>query len=494
MAPIGARIGSALQQGRRFCSGALRMTEASTFFRLYGCACEGLLIPAWEIQAKQGWCVYGRNGSGKQLIDKLLVGELAPKSGECHEYLDASQIALISFERQQATYEEEWRLAATDIIPEDEWGTRVSDFLPATRLADPLIDALNMGHRLEAFYRELSTGESRKLMVLKALMEDARLLICDNPFDSLDQATVVALNKAFGMAVEAGASVVLLLSNRTDIPEWVTQFAYVEDGLMAVCAPGSRAEQLAELEEVAGRHAVVQPGIPDDSIALESYSAPFIAELNQCVVQYGGRRVLDNITLQIAPLQHTLVTGENGAGKSTLLGLITGDCLQCFSNDVSIFGYRRGSGESVWEIRRHLGLVSSDLHRRYTVRCDVLSVVCSGFFDSIGLYDTPAEIHLRIGREWLAAVGMADKAATLFQSLSYGEQRLILIARAMVKSPLLLVLDEPTQGLDEVNRERILGFMSAIEARQHSTLLFVSHREDEFLPLFQQHIHLRITL
>ena len=122
-----------------------------------------------------------------------------------------------------------------------------------------------------------------------------------------------------------------------------------------------------------------------------------------------------------------------------MLGLITGDCLQCFSNDVSIIGHRRGSGESVWEIKRHLGLVSNDLHRRYTVRCDVLSVVCSGFFDSIGLYDTPTEMHLRIGREWLAAVGMADKGTTLFQSLSYGEQRLVLIARAMVKSPLLLV-------------------------------------------------------
>ena len=177
-----------------------------------------------------------------------------------------------------------------------------------------------------------------------------------------------------------------------------------------------------------------------------------------------------------------------------MLGLITGDCLQCFSNDVSVFGHRRGGGESVWEIKRHLGLVSNDLHRRYTVRCDVLSVVCSGFFDSIGVYDISSEMQIRIAKEWLVAVDMADKASAMFQSLSYGEQRLVLIARAMVKSPLLLVLDEPTQGLDEINRERILGFMSAIEARQHSTLLFVSHREDEFLPLFQQHVHLRLSL
>jgi molybdate transport system ATP-binding protein len=423
-----------------------------------------------------------------------LVGEITPQAGRVEHVLGQQDIALISFERQQAIYEEEWRLAATDMIPEDEWGTRVADFLPSSRLDDPLVDALNMRHRLRAFYRELSTGESRKLMVLKALLEDARLLVCDNPFDSLDPGTVAALNEALRRAVASGASVVLLLSNRSDIPTWVGRFAYIDEGLMTVFDGESREAQLAQLEASVSGDQIVQPGIPDDAIQLESYEAPYVAELNDCTVQYGGRQVLRELTVKIAPLQHTLVTGENGAGKSTLLGLITGDCMQCFSNDVTVFGHRRGSGESVWEIKRHLGLVSNDLHRRYTVRCDVLSVICSGFFDSIGLYDAPTEQQVRLGKEWLRAVGIADQVETPFQSLSYGEQRLVLIARAMVKSPLLLVLDEPTQGLDELNRERILGFMSAIEARRHSTLLFVSHRADEFLPLFKQHIHLTLNL
>ena len=162
------------------------------------------------------------------------------------------------------------------------------------------------------------------------------------------------------------------------------------------------------------------------------------------------------------------------------------------SNDVSIFGHRRGSGESVWEIKRHLGLVSNDLHRRYTVRCG-RPLWCVR--DSLIRSDctTPQRRCICALARSGSPLGMPTKHHS-FQSLSYGEQRLVLIARAMVKSPLLLVLDEPTQGLDEVNRERILGFMSAIEARQHSTLLFVSHREDEFLPLFQQHVHLRMTL
>jgi molybdate transport system ATP-binding protein len=438
--------------------------------------------------------LFGLNGSGKQVVDNLLVGEIAPQKGRVEHRLSQQDIALISFERQQAIYEEEWRLAATDIIPEDERGTRVADFLPLSRLDDPLIDALNMRYRLNAFYRELSTGESRKLMVLKALLEGARLLVCDNPFDSLDQKTVAALNETLCQVVASGASVVLLLSNRSDIPPWVERFAHIDEGLMVVFDGESREAQLAQLEASVGGDQIVQPGIPDDAIQLESYEAPYVAELNDCTVQYGGRQVLRELTVKIAPLQHTLVTGENGAGKSTLLGLITGDCMQCFSNDVTVFGHRRGSGESVWEIKRHLGLVSNDLHRRYTVRCDVLSVICSGFFDSIGLYDAPTEQQVRLGKEWLRAVGIADQVETPFQSLSYGEQRLVLIARAMVKSPLLLVLDEPTQGLDELNRERILGFMSAIEARRHSTLLFVSHRADEFLPLFKQHIHLTLNL
>ncbi len=455
---------------------------------------DGLNIPAWRICGGQAWCIFGRNGSGKQLLDRLLVGELATESGLIDRRIAIADIALISFESQQAVYEHERRLAATDLLTDDESGTRVADFLPAEKLDDPLIDQLNLRHRLQAFYRELSTGESRKLLVLKALLEDSQLLVCDNPFDGLDPDAVAAISRAFEHAIQRGVAVVLLLSNRSDIPAWVTYFGYVEDGELAVLSAVSREQALVELGECVAESSQAQPGIPEDAIALAQYDAPFIAQLTQCTVRYGGRPVIGDLSLSIAPLQHTLVTGENGAGKSTLLGLITGDCPQCFSNDVTVFGHRRGTGESVWDIKRHLGLVSNDLHRRYTVRCDVLAAVCSGFHDSIGLYDPLSDFQTRLGREWLAAVGMEAKASLPFHSLSYGEQRLVLIARAMVKSPLLLVLDEPTQGLDEINRDRILSFLTTIETRRHSTLLFVSHREDEHLPLFRQHIHLKLTL
>ena len=224
---------------------------------------------------------------------------------------------------------------------------------------------------------------------------------------------------------------------------------------------------------------------------LSDYPFEHLVALNDCTVSFGGKTVLDHINFTIAPLQHTLITGENGAGKSTLLGLITGDCPQCYSNDVSVLGHKRGSGESVWDIKHLMGIVSSDLHRRYRVRCNVLTVVCSGFFDSIGVYEAISEHQQTIARQWLTAAGLGDRASNGFQTLSYGEQRLVLIARALVKSPLLLVLDEPTQGLDELNRNRVLDLLRTLDARQHSTVVFVSHRADEYLPMFKQHRHLK---
>jgi len=155
--------------------------------------CDGLEVASWRVNTGEAWCVFGRNGSGKQLLDRLLTGDLTPRKGQLSIAVASSKIRLVSFEAQQAIYEEERRLAAGDWIPEDEQGTRVEDFLPRDKLDDPLIDTLKMRHRLHAFYRELSTGESRKLLVLKAILEDAQLLLCDNPFDSLDQQSVVAL-------------------------------------------------------------------------------------------------------------------------------------------------------------------------------------------------------------------------------------------------------------------------------------------------------------
>ena len=449
-----------------------------------------LAISEWHIAEGDAWCVVGPNGAGKQYVDQLLLGELrVDLPGSVTRDLAREEISLVSFEQQQEVFEREMKLAATDLLPESETATLTADFLPADRLGAPLIDALNLRHRLDSPYSQLSTGESRKLLIAQAVLTGAKMLVLDNPFDSLDPAACNSLSDALESIWRQGSTLVLLLSNRGDIPPWCQSLAVVSNGQLDALGALDSPASVAALDDLFAP--VQQPDWPDQALRLEQFRHDYIVDIRNANVRYGSKQVLTDLTLQLAPLEHTLVTGDNGSGKSTLLGLITGDNPQCYSNDVRVLGYARGRGESIWELKQQMGIVSSELHRLYRVRCDALTVVCSGFFDSIGVYDTVNEVQAGIARQWLTAAGLGGRDTDPFHQMSYGEQRLVLIARALVKSPLLLVLDEPTQGLDELNRARVLNLLTTLEARRHTTLIFVSHRQDEHLPLFQQHLHLQ---
>jgi len=451
-----------------------------------------LAIKRWQISLGDSWCVIGRNGAGKQLVDQLLTGELSDRGDRCRieRGIPPDQIALISFEKQQVLFEAQMKLAANDFLSDADTATRAREFLPQASLSDPLIDKLGLRHRLDARYTELSTGESRKLLVLEAIFKGAQLLILDNPYDSLDPASCQVLSATLAQLCARGITMVFLLSNRQDIPSWCQQRAVVDGGKLHVLtqlSPNTVDERIAKALHLTH---VEQPDWPETVIGLNDYPHKHLVALRHCQVSYGGAMALSDLSLHIKPLEHTLITGENGSGKSTLLGLVTGDCPQCYSNDVTVLGFRRGRGESIWDIKANMGIVSNDLHRRYRVHCNVETAVVSGFFDSIGVYEPVSDHQRAIAQQWLAAAGLAHSHNKPLQTLSYGEQRLVLIARALVKSPLLLILDEPTQGLDELNRQRFLHLLKVLELRRHSTVLFVSHREDEYLDMFAQHVHL----
>ncbi|WP_077342876.1 ATP-binding cassette domain-containing protein [Pseudocolwellia agarivorans] len=448
-----------------------------------------LTIKNWQLNKNESWCVLGRNGSGKQYIDQLLTGDLSPYSAEQLTLPDKNKVGMISFETQQEVYEHELKIDASDFINANDIGTQAKDFLPESKWNDPLIAEFGLSHRLETGYRQLSTGEGRKLLILQAIFNGIELLVCDNPFDSLDVESCDALSKALERLSSNGISIVLMLSNRQDIPSWCNNIAFIERGQFDVIGKLENTETKNQLD------ALLAP-IPDETTwpentkQLSDYQHSYLVKLNQGRVRYSGVNVFENLDVAIKPLQHTLITGKNGSGKSTLMQLITGDCPQCYSNDIQVLGYQRGSGESIWELKKQMGIVSSEMHRQYRVNCDLLTVVLSGFYDSIGLYEQPSPSQVIIARQWLKKIGLLAHQHSVFNSLSYGEQRLALIARALVKSPYLIILDEPTQGLDELNRHRLLNFLEHLDKQKHSTMLLVSHREDEFLPIFKQHIKL----
>jgi len=453
-----------------------------------------LTISHWKIIENESWCVLGRNGSGKQYLDQLLTGQLL--TGK-ESYYSADQltlpkptkVAMVSFETQQAIYEHELKIDNTDFNDTYDLGTLAKEFLPQEQLTHPLIAEFGLAHKLDTGYRQLSTGEGRKLLILQAILSGVELLVCDNPFDSLDEASCIALSQILGRLVKQNINVLLMLSNRQDIPDWCQNIAFIERGQLEVIGKLNNEATKRQLDVLLSPPSE-NLDWPQTMNTLADYQHNHLVKLSNGKVQYGGVNVFENLNVAIKPLQHTLITGGNGCGKSTLMQLITGDCTQCYSNDLEVLGFKRGSGESIWQLKQHMGIVSSELHRQYRVNGDLLTVVLSGLFDSIGLYQKPENYQIAIARQWLVMVGLLEYQHTLFNDLSYGEQRLALIARALVKSPYLLILDEPTQGLDEVNRHRVLNFLEVLVQQKHSTLLLVSHRKDEHLPIFTQHIAL----
>jgi molybdate transport system ATP-binding protein len=204
-----------------------------------------------------------------------------------------------------------------------------------------------------------------------------------------------------------------------------------------------------------------------------------LVRLKEVSIRYGEITIFENLSWTIERNQHWQLTGPNGSGKTGLLSLITGDHPQCYVNDIFVFGFQRGHGESIWQIKQYIGYVSTALHWEYRVSTSVRNVIISGFYDSIGLYSKYTDRQREIANAWLAVLGMSGRADEPFNKLSYGDQRLLLIARSMVKHPPLLILDEPCLGLDDMNRQRVLALIEKICVGSETSVIYVNHHPED---------------
>ena len=213
-------------------------------------------------------------------------------------------------------------------------------------------------------------------------------------------------------------------------------------------------------------------------------------EMEGVNISYGKRTILQHLDWRVRSGEKWNVTGSNGSGKSTLLSLVCADNPQAYSQRITLFDRPRGSGESIWDIKRHIGYVSPELHRAFRINAPAADIVASGFFDTAGLFRSPNEEQLRICSQWLETFGVAELGQRSFIRLSSGEQRLILLIRAFVKDPDLLILDEPFHGLDYRRRQRALQVIEAFCRRPHKTLLFVTHYPEELPDCIEHTLHL----
>lgn len=446
-------------------------------------------IEELELSSGQTTCFLGRNASGKSLVGSLIAGDLTPEAG-CIQGIPAS-VSLLSFERLQQDYEQELANDETDFQDSLDYGSTGRELLLATgHSLGKIEDAarrFQLTELLDRGCRQFSTGELRRITLLKEVLRDPELLILDEPYEGLDHASQLSLGDFFQQLAVSGKRLLFLANRLQDVPEWSDRLIILDNGKIIDDRPTSLSLADASTHQLFTLSEQI-PQLPDcPNGALPPFSP--LVQLTQVKVTYGEQTQFEGFDWTLEPGQHTLITGPNGSGKSTLLSLLTGDHPQCYTNQIEIFGYRRGSGESIWDIKRHIGYLSPSLHRDYRVSCSLETVLVSGFHDSIGLYEPATAEELKIARQWLEFFGLAPLASRPFRSLSYGQQRLALIGRALVKQPPLVIFDEPTQGLDDLNRRFVLACLERLAALKRTTLLFVSHREDEHIPLFQQQLN-----
>ncbi len=445
-----------------------------------------LRIPKLTLKAGQCWSFVGANGSGKTALARVLANELPLVEGEVSNSFTA--IEWVAFEQLQALIDRERAADDSDFLDYEDQGSTAREIIleqggelaPLTALAERfgITDLLDRG------FRYLSTGETRKVLLCRALLKNPELLILDEPFDGLDVAAHASLSALLGELVANGQTLVLIVNRLAELPSFSEHL-----GLLTECElnlVGPKAEILAtaelnQLQHLAHLEATQQhlpPADPDAKRRLLDNHTPRII-MRDIRVSYGNKQILSGLNWQVDPGQHWQIVGPNGAGKSTLLSLVTGDQQQGYSNDLTLFGRRRGSGETIWDIKQHIGYVSSRMQQDYRVTTTPKAVILSGFFDSIGVYQQPGSSQLALAEQWLALLGMSEQANTPFNQLSYGQQRLLLIARAMVKHPPLLILDEPLQGLDSFNRHWVKRWIDLLVAEGSTQLLFVSHHQQD---------------
>jgi molybdate transport system ATP-binding protein len=452
----------------------------------------------WQIKQREHWVVVGPNGAGKSALAALLVGE-----GERHEgqiTTDFVTSSLVSFEQQKAMLAAERCKDSADLLDIVAVPTKVREILFSPpqhgQLADEalcqrLLELFKFAALLDRDFIALSTGETRKLLLIRALIYRPQLLILDEPFDGLDAQASQALATLL-TEIKDQTSLVMVLNRLDEIPDFISHFLYMDEGIIKQKIARTEQDSLHELYQLLCLK-TAELSLPATD---EQHQAPSLKmgepllRMRNVAVRYGDSTVFEKLDWQIDVGQHWQVSGPNGSGKTCLLNLITGDHPQCYCNDIFVCGYQRGSGESIWQIKQHMGIVSNSLHLAYTVGVSALHTIISGFYDSIGLYQQPTDKQLAIGRQWLELLAMGKQADIPFTHLSFGAQRLLLIARAMVKHPPLLLLDEPCQGLDDINRQLVLALIERICLFKNTTVIYVNHHGGDQIKGIDRHLDL----
>lgn len=460
---------------------------------------------SWVMSKGEHWLIIGPNGSGKTTFVKAIAGLLPLKNGEIIlNFLEREKYPYPALHREKLTYlsfEVHKDIFEKDSLERDYQefagkkikGITVKDYLKVTRVKslesreNEWEDVFNIKDLLDREIITLSTGELRKVLIVKALQKNPKLIILDEPFDGLDKSSRQQLMDIIEQ-LENKIHVLLITHKINEIPKNITHIMVIKNG--KIDSFGKKEQMKSIQSYMYTRHSGERSETEiKQKKGFWKDRNDAILEMKNVNVQIDGKDILKNINWQIREGENWVILGPNGAGKSTFVKLILGDHSQAFSNDIKVFGKKLGVGISVWDIKQYIGLVSNELLFKFPKNISSIQVILSGFFDSTGLYQKPSRNQIKKANNWVIKLELKDLINENFNELSSGQKKIILIVRSLVKNPKLLILDEPCHGLDIKNRQRVLQIIEKI-SKLKTNILYITHNEDEIVPTITHRLFL----
>lgn len=481
------------------------------------------------IAAGEQVAITGENAGGKSRLVDIITGKYPLLMNEVHYDFSPSPLKLASENIKYITFRDSYGDSDTTYYYQQRWnqhdieentptvGRLLEEAFTAAEngigygldeeekiqerqrradLKEKLYEMFHLSSLSDKYIISLSSGELRKFQLTKTLLSGPRMLIMDNPFIGLDVQTRRQLSDLLRTLIaETDLQVVLVLSKTDDIPDFITHVIPVKD--LDILPKLTRKDYIETYSNKVPAMLTEEKkakilGLPEKSDLITTTDTEgSILKFHQVSIRYGNRTILNNLDWTVKQNEKWALSGENGAGKSTLLSLVCADNPQSYACNIELFGRKRGTGESIWEIKRHIGYVSPEMHRAYLKDLPAIDIVASGLNDSVGLYVRPRPEQRAICEFWMDIFGIAGLKDRTFLKLSSGEQRLCLLARAFVKDPELLILDEPLHGLDDRNRQLVREIISAFCHRKDKTMIMVTHYSEELPDVITNSLFLR---
>ncbi len=456
----------------------------------------------FDFEKGQNWALLGKSGSGKSTFLDFIMGKASMARGEAnYPYFDwyiqehhqddpffnryklmAQVSARHEFRNLSNTSDFYYQQRFNSCDSED--ADTVANYLSAIEIVKPggfwtfkrVTERLNLLPLLDKQLIKLSNGETKRLLIASALIRNPILLLLDNPLNGLDVAARQDFNELIREISDSGISIIMA-TTPAEMPEAISHVAILDQGIVISKGPSDQFNP--ENLHLSTTEKINHDELKELLSKTQWHPYQSIIRMEDVSIRYGDKLILDHVNWQMKQGERWMLVGHNGAGKSTLLSLINGDNPQAFANKITLFDQRKGSGESIWEIKKKIGYVSPELFQYFPTGNTCLQVIESGFDDTLGLFRVSNKSKAETSLHWMKMLRIEKYAGMMFRNVPVSVQRICMLARAMVKNPVLLILDEPCLGLDFTQQEQFKNLIDEICSISNLSLIYVSHYQNE---------------